>query len=188
MLNEIYDTMQFLWSIKKIAIRKTISLLRHLFAHRINYISPECINTFALVRYTTIRLTGIICAHSILSFHHHRNILLIHIVRLLTFSEACARIFVATIRGAFDASEHFSSLTFASVPFSHSQYFSYFIGFCRLSADSAICKRGGAAAARFRPYSIFTRGGHGDAGEEIAKPDDVDSVLIGNSVHQISIN
>lgn len=105
----------------------------------------------------------------------------------MNVSETCAREYLLPRYAAFDASEHFSSLTFASIPFSHSQYFSYFIGFCRLSADSAICKRG-ATATRFRPYSIFTRGGHGDAGEEIAKPDDVDSVLIGNSVHQISIN
>jgi hypothetical protein len=67
------------------------------------------------------------------------------------------------------------------------QYFSYFIGFCRLSAFSTICKRAARRPARFRPHSIFARG-HGDASEEIAKPDDVDSVLIGNSVHQIPIN
>lgn len=120
------------------------------------------------------------------SFHHHCNTLLIYIVRLLTFPELAREYLLP--RYALSISEHFSSQTLAPRSLRlHSQYFSYFIGFCRLSADSAICKRGGVAAARFRPYSIFTRG-HSDAGEEIAKPDDVDSVLIGNSVHQIPIN
>lgn len=69
MLNEIYDAMQFLRIIKRIAIRKSVALSRHLFAHRINYLPAECINSLALVRNSTM-LTGIIRARYSLTCRH----------------------------------------------------------------------------------------------------------------------
>lgn len=132
----------------------------------------------------TINRNNSCTMHSILSsFHRHCNILLIYIVRLLTFPKLVREYLLPR----YALSMHRSISRRRRLLRFHSPIRNISV----ILSDSAACLRipqyASAAAARFRPYSIFTRG-HGDAGEEIVKPDDVDSVLIGNSVHQISIN
>lgn len=114
----------------------------------------------------------------------HRNTQTFHLSRrlLLMFPETCARIFV----GARYALSIYRSVSrFADVVRSGSgapfAIFQFILSdsATRLSADFAICRRRLLVSGLIR----YSR-----AGEEIAKPDDVDSVLIGNSVHQIPIN
>lgn len=68
---------------------------------------------------------------------------------------------------------------------------------CNISvilSDSAACLRVPQYASALRggllvsALTRYSRAAHSDTSEEIAKPDDVDSVLIGNSVYQIPIN
>jgi len=118
---------------------------------------------------------------------------------LLTLPELYARIFVAAIRDALSVSNIGAFLIVVRGTGGERLFIARTDPICNISvilSDSLAClrvpqyasaPRGGLLVSALTRYSRAH--GHGDASEEeIAKPDDVDSVLIGNSVHQIPIN